>query len=270
MPSGLSVLPGSAPDRARARFVADLARTLSATLGDLLAGVYVSGSLAFGDYVEGASDIDVLAVTSATLDDFHKRLLAAAVLREARTCPARGLELVVYAATRLRAVERSWRQGDGRELWVPFELDVNAGPRMPASVAFSPAGRARHWYVLDVSIAQEHAIAVRGPAALAAFPQVPRPVEAAALDGALVWYARRLPAHPTSVLTACRAWRRVAAGEWSSKRAAAAWARRRAPARGALIADAVDRYKAGLPMPSTTAVIDLLWEVRGTLTLAAA
>ena len=257
------------PDGPQAAFARTVGRAVSRALGARLAGVYVTGSLVLGDYVDGASDIDMLVVVNEALDDLGKRLAAAAVLRLADDCPARGLELVVYSRARLHEIERSWWHEENGLPGVLFDLDVNAGPKMPLSVALSQGARARHWYVLDVSIAREHAVALSGPAA-ALLPQVPRPLESSALDDALAWYAARSPRDPSSVLTACRAWRRLADGEWSSKRQAALWALRRAPARGALITAALRRDEARLPMPSAAAVVDFLWDVRGKLVLAAA
>jgi Aminoglycoside adenylyltransferase, C-terminal domain len=257
-------------DGPQAAFARAVGRVLSRILGAGLEGVYVTGSLALGDYVDGASDVDMLVAVGEPLGEVQKRLVAAAVLRLAEGCPARGLELVVYSRARLRGVERSWWQEENGLPGVSFELDVNGGPGMPVSVALSPGERARHWYVLDVSIAREHAVVVSGPPAQALLPRVPRPLESEALGDALAWYASRLPSHPSSVLTGCRAWRRAVAGEWSSKREAVQWVWRRVPACRALVNAALERYETRLPMPSTAAVVDFLWDVRGRLVLAAA
>ena len=96
------------------------------------------------------------------------------------------------------------------------------------------------------------------------------PDERAAIDGVLTWYARKLPADPSAVLAACRAWRRVTTGLWSSKLRAAAWAESEAWEHWAIIGAAVDRYQAGRPMPSPAAVRDFLWDVRTRLLLTAA
>lgn len=259
------------PDGEPAGFARGIARTLRHVLGRDLTAVYVTGSVALGDHVPGASDLDMIAVSRAPLDDLRKRRLAGAVLPLAETCPARALGLVVYAAPDLVLLRRAWWHADGTPTGISFELELNAGPAVPVSVAYSAGGRSPHPYVLDMSIAREHALAVSaGPAPGCVLPAVPRPAERAAIDGVLTWYARKLPADPSAVLAACRAWRRVTTGLWSSKLRAAAWAESEAWEHWAIIGAAVDRYQAGRPMPSPAAVRDFLWDVRTRLLLTAA
>ncbi|HEU4323101.1 MAG TPA: aminoglycoside adenylyltransferase domain-containing protein [Roseiflexaceae bacterium] len=51
--------------------LADLLARLRAALGDRLRGVYLVGSLALGDFRPDSSDIDLLVVTDAALDDME-------------------------------------------------------------------------------------------------------------------------------------------------------------------------------------------------------
>jgi hypothetical protein len=83
----------------------------------LVEGLYVVGSYALGDWVEGASDIDIVAVTAepATDEDFGNLRTLHALLRERQPVPAidgpylAWGDLVVEPATGLH---RPWSLGD--------------------------------------------------------------------------------------------------------------------------------------------------------------
>ena len=107
-----------------------------------------------------------------------------------------------------------------------FELDLNTGADESDHVGLDPAAEAAHWFVVDRSI--------RGPAGgrcSAAAPRRSRLGPAgevlAALGDSLDWHAIHESTSPDSVLNACRAWRWTRTGRWTSKRAAAEWARER-------------------------------------------
>jgi predicted nucleotidyltransferase len=160
-----------------------------------LHAVYLFGSAAQGAYEHGRSDVDVIAVTERPSTQEEKEALAAAA--ESLPCPARKLELVVYA------------RGSDRH-----ELNVNTGEL----VHFSPDDDPAFWFVLDRSIAEQHAIPLVGPPWAEVFPPVPRADVEAALDEAVAfdgWDEANLR------LAAARAqiWRET--GRWVSKREAA-------------------------------------------------
>lgn len=186
---------------------------LETYLGDLvdvlagvteLVGVYLLGSGAIGDYEEGSSDVDVVAVVPEPLDDARKRAIGAAA--EAVPCPARKLELVVYA----RGNER-------------HELNLNTGERLSLDPDEDPS----FWFVIDRSIGERYAVPLVGPPWLELFPPVPRDAVLGALGESLDWHEQDDPADRSAVLNACRAWTWVETGEWVSKPAAAAWLRAR-------------------------------------------
>ena len=105
-----------------------LVRRLAAVTN--LHAVYLVGSAARGAYEHGRSDVDVIAVTARPSSQATKEALAAAA--ESLPCPARKLELVVYA----RGADR-------------HELNVNTGELVHFSADDDPA----FWFVLDRAIA---------------------------------------------------------------------------------------------------------------------
>ena len=115
-----------------------------------LDAVYLVGSAAQGAYEHGRSDVDVIAVTTRPSSRAEKEALAEAA--ESLPCPARKLELVVYA----RGAER-------------HELNVNTGEL----VHFDPDDDPAFWFVLDRSIAEQHAVPLLGPPWPDVFPPVP-------------------------------------------------------------------------------------------------
>lgn len=185
--------------------VVDVPRPLAPYLDELVAAlretaeleaVYLVGSAARGAYEHGRSDVDVVAVTARRLSEAEKRELVERV--EALDCPARGLELVVYA-----------RGAQPPE----FEVNFNGGPRMARHVSFDPAAEPRHWFVIDAAIAEEHAVPLVGPPWSEIFEPVPAGrARAAVLDG-LAWAERNEPGDAN----AARARHYLETGEWTTK-----------------------------------------------------
>jgi hypothetical protein len=176
-----------------------------ALLGDALVGVYLAGSGALGGYVHGRSDVDVAVVVRAPLARETKAELVAALRHEAFPCPARGLELVVYA------------EGRG----VP-ELNLNSGERMDFLATFEPGEDSPHWFVLDRAILRARGQALTGPPPAEALPA---PSEGEILDAlatGLRWYRDR-PEEPRddAVLNAVRTRAYLETGRWASKAEAA-------------------------------------------------
>jgi hypothetical protein len=170
-------------------------------LGNELVGVYLAGSGALGGYVHGRSDVDVAVVTGAPLEHALKEELAAALRHEALPCPARGLELVVYA------------QGGA----VP-ELNLNSGERMPFHATFEPGADSPHWFVLDRAIIGQRGLALTGPPPAAVFAAPKEEEILDALATGLKWYRDR-PEEPRddAALNAVRSRAYLATGRWASK-----------------------------------------------------
>jgi predicted nucleotidyltransferase len=149
-----------------------------------LDAVYLVGSAAQDAYEHGRSDVDVIAVTARPPSRAEKEALAEAA--ESLPCPARKLELVVYA----RGAER-------------HALNVNTGEL----VHFDPDDDPAFWFVVDRAIAEQHSIPLLGPAWGEVFEPVSREAVLTALDEAEAFHGWDDPRG--------RAWRET--GEWLSK-----------------------------------------------------
>jgi hypothetical protein len=170
-------------------------------LGDELVGVYLAGSGALGGYIHGRSDVDVAVVVRRPLDRAKKEELVASLRHEALRCPARGLELVVYA------------QGSG----VP-ELNLNSGGRMAFLATFEPGTDSPHWFVLDRAIIAQRGLVLTGPPPAEALVQPSEDEILAALAIGLEWYRDR-PEEPRddAALNAVRSRAYLDTGRWASK-----------------------------------------------------
>ena len=169
-----------------------------------LEAAYLVGSGSYGGFVPGRSDVDVIAVVPHPLSPADKQGLVDAA--EGVPCPGRKLELVVYAA--------------GND---EYELNLNTGEL----VSFDPANDPSFWFVLDRAIAQEHATPLLGPPWFELFPPVERSAVLQALRESLDWHESEEPGEANAVLNACRAWKWLEDGDWTSKPDAAAWLRQK-------------------------------------------
>lgn len=194
-------------------YLAALVDRLEAVAGSRLVGVWLLGSAALGDFDPVRSDLDVQAVTGERLSRAERERVAALASHEALPCPARGLELVLYAREDLPVAA--------------YQLNLNTGPRMERRLSFDDAEEPRFWFVLDLSIGRSHGIALTGPPSADVLPDLPRAQVADAIRAALGWYASDGGDHAQTVLAACRSWAWATDGVWRSKGAAAAWASER-------------------------------------------
>jgi hypothetical protein len=202
-------------DAARA-YVDELVSRLRAVLGEELVGVYLIGSLALGGYEPGRSDIDVAVVARAPLAVSSKEAVVAACRHEALPCPARKLELVVYALGRMPA----------------FELNLNTGAGEPLHAGLDASTEPAFWFVLDIAIARASGVAVVGPPPAETLPEVPRDALEAAVRESSDWFSTHDAPADDLVLNAARTRRFLDEGVWSSKAEAGAWAIARLPDRG--------------------------------------
>jgi len=185
------------------RTALDAAHEVVEALGDGVAAAYVIGSVSYGGFEPGRSDLDLVAVWDGPLARGEKEALVERV-RALDFAPARGLELVVYAEG-----ERA--------------LNVNTGPGMEEHVGYEPADDPGFWFVLDRAVAQEHALALVGPPWGDVFPRVSRDETLAALEESLRWHEANEPRSANTLLNALRAWRYAETGDLVSKPAATEW-----------------------------------------------
>jgi hypothetical protein len=155
-------------------------------------------------------------VATVTLPLEDRRRLARALSHDSLPCPARGLEFVLYSQEDLKSP-----QGPA------FQLNLNTGARLTPHVGLDPADDPRFWFIVDVSIAREHAEGLAGAPASRLLPRLPRALVLAALRDAVAWYGNHDATGAETALTACRAWAWATDGKWRSKREGAEWARPR-------------------------------------------
>jgi hypothetical protein len=188
-----------------AEYLRELVERAEVVLGEELVAVYLAGSAALGGYVHGRSDVDVAVVVRAPLLQDTKLALVDALRHESLPCPARGLELVVYAQGRADP-----------------ELNLNSGERMPFLATFGPGEDSPHWFVLDRAIIRQTGRPLVGPPPTETLqaPADDEILEALAIG--LRWYRDR-PEEPRGDATLnalrTRAW--LEHGRWISKAEAA-------------------------------------------------
>ena len=248
---------GVTPPQDAAAFGRNIAAILASTLPREVVGAYFVGSIALGGYVEGESDIDIVAVCRHKLGEGTKTALADALLAATTNCPARGLEFTLY-----RAPVASCPPKDA-----DFELNVNGGPRMAREVRLSSHDEPRFWYVLDRAVAHRRGIAISGPPAEEAFSRVPRRLLLDVLHESMRWHREHEKATLYSVLNASRAWRFAVDDVLGSKLEGARWAGDRWPV-PSLIDAAVD-LRHGRPAQLDAGDVDrFLAHVEGVLARA--
>jgi Domain of unknown function (DUF4111) len=230
-------------------YLRELTRRLVARLGRRLAGAWLGGSGALGDFDPVRSDLDVQAVTIGRLSRSELERLAGDLSHPGLRCPVRGLEFVLYE----RADAPS------------FQLNLNTGPRMEQHAGYDPHAEPGFWFVLDVAIAREHARSLIGlPPELL----LPEPCSAEVIDAlrsSLAWF--RAHDRSAAVLAGCRAWVWAEEERWPSKRDAAAWATARL-ADAAPVAKALGhRADLSTPQPTTREVAAVLEPVEKSLDL---
>jgi len=184
-----------------AAYLDELVERARGLLGDDLVGVYLTGSGALGGYIHGRSDVDVAVVVRNPLAREKKEELVAALRHEAFPCPARGLELVVYA--------------QGRPL---PELNLNTGERMAYLATFKPGTDSPHWFVLDRAILGQRGLVLAGPPPGEALVPPSEDEILEALATGLQWYRDR-PEEPRddAALNAVRSRAYLETGRWASK-----------------------------------------------------
>lgn len=119
------------------------------------------------------------------------------------------LELVVYDSARVVT-------GDAT-----FALNFNTSRDGATTIDLDPSAVPRFWFVIDLAIARDNAVALFGPP-----PQelivAPRDDEVrAALLESTRWYCRHGGDADATLLAASRAWNSMNTGHWTSKSAAA-------------------------------------------------
>ncbi|KAH8433131.1 uncharacterized protein LDX57_010765 [Aspergillus melleus] len=220
-------------------YLEEVVKRLIDHLKDQLVGVYLFGSASNDAYEPGLSDLDVQAVVKNPLDTVEKQAVISRLNQDVLPCPATKLEFVVYAQSSVSPTSRHPR----------FELNLNTGPHQPDHVSLDPANEASHWFLLDIAMGRQLGRSLHGPAATEAFGAIPRRYILEAIANSLEWHQANELNSPNSVLNACRGWRFIMTGEFSSKLDGAKWAMQQ-PDCPAIVERAVAARKTGGELPA--------------------
>jgi hypothetical protein len=215
-----------------AAVLADLQHRIVAALGADLVGLYVFGSLVYGDFTPGTSDLDLLAVTrrpmtGADIDrlrDMHDGIVARHPAWDGR-------------------IEVAYQSEHGLRTWATECSPMGIiSPGEPIHLIDAGADwRINWWFVLD------HGVTLLGPPPETLIAPIPREVfVAASRELGLAWRERihditDQRGESYAILTTCRALVTHRTGEHVSKQRAAAWVAGRHPEWADLIAMALER-----------------------------
>lgn len=193
-------------------------------LGSQFVGLYLFGSLSWGDFDPTSSDIDFLAVTEAALD-------ADAVARLDRL----HRELAASGAPWAAKLEGTYIPR--RALWRHDPADA-VHPTIGVDWPFGPARHRENW-IIERHIVRERGVAIAGPPPKTLIDFVtPNQLREAVRAGLDTFWSRQsadpdwlrpLNYQAFAILTMCRALYTLRAGVVASKPEAARWAQRTLP-----------------------------------------
>ncbi|OOF93015.1 hypothetical protein ASPCADRAFT_209656 [Aspergillus carbonarius ITEM 5010] len=195
-------------------YLEELVKRLTGYLKDQLIGVYLFGSASYDAYEPGLSDLDVQAIVKDQLDPIEKQAVIRRLNQAALPCPATKLEFVVYTQSAVYPASRHPH----------FELNLNTGVHQPDHISLDPANESSHWFLLDIAMGRELGRNLHGPDTTDAFGAIPRRWILEAIADSLDWHQANEVNSANSVLNACRGWRFIVTGEFSSKVDGARWA----------------------------------------------
>ncbi|MCL7382433.1 nucleotidyltransferase domain-containing protein [Streptomyces sp. 35G-GA-8] len=193
-------------------YLDELVRRTGAVCGPRLVSVTAVGSLALGDYRHGRSDVDVTVVVDPSLPQEALHDLARSLAHPELSCPAAGLELVVYAAD--FAARPSGEAG--------YLLDLNTGALLSPKVSFDATESPTFWYVIDRSVAHQRGLTLFGRPARETIAAPDQPELLTAIRASLREHSYG-EGHlaDNRVLNGCRSVVYCRTGQWLAKRAAA-------------------------------------------------
>lgn len=194
----------------------EVGRALAGVLGEDLVAVYLHGSAVLGGFRWDRSDLDILALSRASLSD--QQLGETVRALGTVSYPANGLEFsLMTAAEALRRTLPSPR----------FQLHQTTDGWDRAGKTVD--GRTRKGdpdLILHLAVCRQRGIAIVGPPASAALGDVPDQEILSAMRDEIRWARKHAPLEYL-VLTSARAWlffetrrisSKVEAGEWAAKR----------------------------------------------------
>lgn len=215
--------------------IAQIRERAAQILADQLSGLYLYGSLVTGDFDPEISDIDLLAVTSAPIDqrqfDALDQLHQAIAAEHPRW--AGRIEIAYVAADVLRT----------------FRTQASLIAVMSPGEPFHLKEAGRDW-LINWWVVRNQGVALLGPAPQAAIGPIARAEFVRAVrDQAHEWrewiyHMTTRPAQAYAIVTLCRALYAFTNGEQASKLQAAHWAQAQLPEWAALIGQALQWRRA--------------------------
>ena len=232
-------------------YAEQLSQAVTDSISPGLVGLYLHGSLALGDFVEGKSDVDLCAVVPELRDDQRQKLVDAV---STSTVPLEDGGFDVHVVTLASA--RTASLSPVREMWVAnhpgweFHVEGRAADRDMC---------------LTFEMCRRHGRALYGPDAETVFAPVGRDALLAASKreiGEWLTY-EEIWQWDSGVLQACRAWRLMEEDDLGSKTSAGQWAL----PKGFPIVERALAHREGtsVTIPDQSAVRDLLLHVRNLL-----
>jgi hypothetical protein len=211
--------------------------------------VYAGGSAALGDYHHGSSDLDIVLLTSHPLDRLTKARVVEQLSHSALPCPAKGLDLLVYAEGNLRTPDRA-----------PFlEMSLSTGAEWDEEAEYGGPYAAG---LIDLAVVRNDGVALLGPEANRFIGEIPRIWLLEELRKVVIWHRDHVhnPVHDplgvNAVLNCARAWRFAVEGILGSKSAGARWLLGRG--RYSILLSALEARSIGtrLPKPTVLALLE--------------
>jgi len=208
----------------------DLLAQMQIVLKQKLVGLYLFGSLVWGDFDRGSSDIDLLAATASDIDDQEFSKLHQMHVDIVNTYPYwNGRIEIAYLSTYALKTFKSR----------PSKIAI-ISPGEPFHFKEADKGWLMNWYMV-----QEQGLTLFGPAPTTLIDPISKQefiqtVKAHVVGwGEWIYNARTRPAQAYAILTMCRALYTCKHGVQVSKRKAAEWAAQELPEWSELITSAL-------------------------------
>jgi streptomycin 3"-adenylyltransferase len=227
-------------DRDVRQFLVRIAAALGDALGEMLAGLYVHGSLATGSYHRERSDIDLIAVTTVKLSPELRERVAGVLVRLSDARPTLGdIEVSLVQERYARSFEHP----------LPYEVHYSSAwhekfRRRQMNFAEEHTNVDLAADVVDV---RERGVTLLGPPPDVMFGPVPWHAFVNALEADFAWAREHLAEMPVyAVLSACRVLHGTTSREIRAlnKDEAAMWALENVPrAYHSIINDALQLYR---------------------------
>lgn len=188
------------------RYINELCHKLQSLVGDNLVGVYLLGSASQSCYVKGESDLDIQMVVAQELTEQNKIDVSQVLRHDNFPCPATKLEFVTYTKYGLSSPEL-----------LQYSINLNTGKTIADYVSFDYTSDPRHWFVLDIAMAEKYGINLVGQPFSAVFPNIDQNLLLDVMQECLNWFVSYFPGE-ACYHCACRILYYLEKGELVSKR----------------------------------------------------